>query len=447
MERKRSRKIWWLVGVSFSIVLFAAYLLGTVSSIALNRELAGAQAAGFPVEPEDLYLDPAPTDEDNAALVFEQMAEVPTPDGDDYWHQTQHYDALFAGYDDFDRELARGYMDAKSELLLLAERAAVLPQYRPDKDWSNPVAVVLPEFSIANKVTRALVARAMLSMEDGDVRSALDDLHKVLLISNHMDDSGPLIGHLVAFAARGHYSAAVERMVTFPEADVAFLQGVLSQLEDWPTSTDWTQTLRFEAYYCVWIPQHLDKADDQGYNVSWDWEDGLPDDPRDWARVSWRLPKTRIDAARLSLEHWIEVLDTYDPNSNDPTSWARGIAVRMPTGTGFWHGSEALATEHVYPMESAIGSGIRDSARREVLKSSLTVLLAMRHTSSDPFEEIGIDPWTGTSMLFKETKDGFMIYSVGQNRSDDGGERQRDKDTVFEYPIKRSSAPPDYYSN
>ena len=447
MEKKRGRRIWWVVGVSFSIVLFVGYLLGMVSSIALNRELAAAQAAGFPVDPQDLYLDPAPIDEDNAAPLYEQMADVPTPDGDGYWHQTQHYDALLAGYDDFDRELARGYLDAKSELFLLAEKAAALPHYRPNKDWSNPVAVVLPEFATAKHVSKALVARAILSMEDGDVQSALDDLHRVLLISNHMDGVELAIGHLVAFAIRSIYSTAVERMVAFPEADEVFLQGVLSQLQEWPTSTDWTQALRFEAYYCVWIPQHLDEVEDEGYYISWDWEDGLPDDPRDWARVSWRLPKTRIDAARLSLEHWIEVLDTYDPNSNDPMSWARGTAARMPTGTGFWHGSEALATENVYPMDGAIGSGIRDSARREVLKSSLKVLLAMRRMSNDPFEEISIDPWTGTSLLFQETRDGFKIYSVGQTGSYDGGEKQRVMDAVFEYPRKREPAPPDYYSN
>ena len=446
MEKKRSRKIWWVVAVSSAIVLFIAYLLGVVSSIALDRELAAAQAAGFPVDPQDLYLDPAPRDEDNAAMLYLQMIDVSTPEGDDYWNQTRHFDALFAGYDDFDRELAREYLDARSELLTLVERAAILPHYRPDKDWSNPVALVLPELQIARQTSKALVARAMLSLEDGDVEAALADLHRVLLISNHMADIEIIIGHFVASSIRSIYSRGVELMVTFPEADEAFLRGVLSHIDDWPASVDWTQALRCEAYSGVWTMQHLEELQEI-YGVKWEWEDGAPKDARDWASVSYHLPKTRFDAARLSLKHWINVLDSYDPSSSDAMSWARGIDAKLPTGSGFWHGSEMLVSDQAYPIEAAIEVGIRMSAAREVLKSTLEVLLAMRRTSTDPLEDIGIDPWTGTSLLFKKTADGFKIYSVGRNGSDDGGARERARDIVFEYPIMRRPAPPDYYSN
>ncbi len=191
------------------------------------------------------------------------------------------------------------------------------------------------------------------------------------------------------------------------------------------------------------------QRDEEGwsYGVNWDWDEGFPQDSRDWARVSWNLPKTRVDAARLALEHWTNVIETYDPDSIDPLAWARGISAAMPAGTGFWRGSEQFLSDHTYPLDAAFDSARRSVATREVLKSSLGVLLAIRNKSNDPFAKLGIDPWTGTSLLFKKTTDGFKVYSVGRNGIDDGGVWGGVEDTVFKHPLKRGPAPPDFYSN
>jgi hypothetical protein len=46
------------------------------------------------------------------------------------------------------------------------------------------------------------------------------------------------------------------------------------------------------------------------------------------------------------------------------------------------------------------------------------------------FKELPADPFTGKPFLYKRTADGCMVWSVGGNRNDDGGDRK--KDIVFE---------------
>lgn len=446
MSSKKKRKIWWVVGGSLSIVLFVAYALGTFSSIALNRELAEARSAGFPVEPEDLFLEPAPKDEDNAARFYEQMVELPEPSGKEYEIQGSHHLAVLSGYSDFDRDQVQSYFAANSQLIRLAESASDRPGFFMNKDWSNPVTVLFPELAKSKHVSKLFASRATLRQEEGDVEGALTDLGRILVIAEHMQASGHIIGQLVAIADRRIYAKAVETMASFPTANEQFYTGVLAQLDQWPTRVDWTQALRLEAYSSVWIPRNLDSFFDEYYD-SGVFDSGWPEDESDWEMLSWRLPKTRNDAASLSLEYWTHVLETYDPDSIDPMTWARGIDARMPSGSGFWRASEALVIWFSLDLEPAIRSGISDSANREVLASSLVAILAYRQSNDYLASGLRTDPWSGADLIFKEVGNGFMLYSIGQNGIDDGGDRERSNDIVFEYPRARAPAPANYYRN
>jgi len=446
MSSERKRKIWWLVSVSASVVFFFAYLAGIDSQIKLNRALDDARANGFPVDPEDIFTKPVPKDEDNAAIFYEQMVQLEEPTGYDYEVQSRHGDAHRTGYTDFDREKVLAYLKANSELIELAEKATEKPDYWADKDWTNPVTVTLQELKLSKDASKAFASRALFALESGDVSAALDDLQRILTIARHMENAGFTIVHLVAFSDRLIYYNAVELMSVFPAADEEFFRGVLEQLAQWPTSTNWTEVLRLEAYTSVWIPQNIYEPD-SGHMNFLESNDGWPQDDYDWERLSWQIPRTRSNAALLALEHWTEVLDTYDPSSPDPLTWARGIDAKTVTGSGFWHGSEVLAMNFVVPLESAIGAGISDSARREVLQSSIIALLAKRSGRDYASDGLLTDPWTKSDLQFIKTTDSFLIYSVGQNGIDDGGDKLKDNDIVFEFPLSRKPAPAGYYYN
>lgn len=447
--KKKKRRIWWLVAAALGVLLVVGFVFDPFGSMGLKEELARARAAGFPVEPEDIFLDPAPRDEDNAALVFDEIVDIVASTSAFSYEKELHVRAVVAGYDDFDIELVDKYFKDNAEVFLLAERAAALPAYRAEKDWSNPWEILLPEFAVSKQITRALAARAMLSLDEGDVEAALTDLRRILQIANRMEDSAFLIGNLVAIANRMIYASTVEKMAAFPEANDIFLAGVVSQLRYWPEKADWTQAMRTEAHSAVWAPQNFPEIEG-AIGPSWTWRDGFPSHESDWEDVSWRMRSTRMKAARLGLLHWTDILNSYDPDDDDPIGWARRMDARLPTGSGFWKGAEVLAYIITYELEGVATSEVRMRARREVLKSSLEALLAMRNGAQDPFKNLGLDPFTGASLLYKKTKDGFLIYSVDQDGVDDGGLAVRTSghsDIVFEYPKKRQPAPPDFYKN
>jgi hypothetical protein len=46
--------------------------------------------------------------------------------------------------------------------------------------------------------------------------------------------------------------------------------------------------------------------------------------------------------------------------------------------------------------------------------------------SADYLKELPTDPWSNKPLVYRRTDDGFMLYGIGSNFEDDGGEVARD---------------------
>jgi hypothetical protein len=51
-------------------------------------------------------------------------------------------------------------------------------------------------------------------------------------------------------------------------------------------------------------------------------------------------------------------------------------------------------------------------------------------TGEGYISELPMDPWSDRPLVYKKTEDGFILYSVGRNLEDDGGEVIRDYDGI-----------------
>lgn len=440
LRSKKKRKIWWMVGVSLSIVLFVAYALGTFSSIALNRELAEARAAGFPVEPEDVFTDPPPEDAENAALLFELMAVeeertilLVQPLG------REAFIDYISGRAQYDVDRVVSYLGKHDALLTLAEQASALPSYRADIDWSNPVYGNVTDFSAVKLAVRLLIGRAMIAQDNADHESALADLERILQLSNRVRQSGTMLGQWAALSLGQNYFRSVQLIVAHDSVDNDFVRKLLVQLEKWPDRPDLSQCFRIGAYAGVWSPTHIEEID--SIFPRWDWGDGLPKTDKDWEAFAWTLPTIQAEATQIALEYWQNVLATYDKDSDDLVAWAARIDTLRPKGSGYSGGAESLAGVRIYPLHSFIESVVENNSRKAVIVSSLREILRESGETADVLET---DQWTGNALVHKLTPTGFTIYSVGSDGIDDGGQAYRNStsdrmDIVFEYPKLRES--------
>jgi hypothetical protein len=102
---------------------------------------------------------------------------------------------------------------------------------------------------------------------------------------------------------------------------------------------------------------------------------------------------------------------------------------------------DILLTTLVFSLERARFLRMHTEATRRGLHLTAALLAESRLPASLPEsrapaeKSIHIDPYTGDPFVYRQTADGFTLYSVGPNRQDDGGQHQ---------PLSLSSGPGDY---
>lgn len=91
-------------------------------------------------------------------------------------------------------------------------------------------------------------------------------------------------------------------------------------------------------------------------------------------------------------------------------------------------------------LTRAVQSKFRIDAALCTAKVALRLLIHKSEHGRFPetLEELGgdipSDPFTGKSLIYRHDDEGFVLYSVGVNLTDDGGRKTRDrKDTVFRF--------------
>ncbi|MBN1865718.1 hypothetical protein JW916_00350 [Candidatus Sumerlaeota bacterium] len=98
-----------------------------------------------------------------------------------------------------------------------------------------------------------------------------------------------------------------------------------------------------------------------------------------------------------------------------------------------------------------IDRGLMDTSRMEVLRLALAIKAyrieqgewpeTLDGLAPDYIESVPLDPYTGKTMIFRQRGDGFVVYSVGANGTDDGGNPTHGDDVVWEERASLSSEP------
>lgn len=419
---KRTVKRWAIgLGIVLGILLLVNAVLAWRTESRFEQLVAAVRAEGDPASIAELEPPPIPAEQNAAALVDELSPRFAAFEKEyNNFFDTElgkQLDALQPGELPTDEQAAEmgAILDRYADLEQQILAAMSAPQYASTADFSldfNPfLAAQLTRLQRLKGIARFVDWRVQTLLVEGDQQAAIDWSLSLLRFSSLCRGEPTLVSYLVTIAIRGiALHDLYQSLLAGPidEATHAKVDEVLQQLEE---DANLQNVLRTE----------------RAISISASIEQG-------WKRAPPVIGKLVGWPIKRYFQGPIELFDDILPLAVVPYYQAQqefqsGGKLAVPTGKG------VMADLLVPSVEAALKANARDIA----LIRSLRVLNALQQAGDDAVgladidlpAEVTTDPFTGGPLIVKKTDDGWMVYSVGEDQTDDGGLFDDAKDFGF----------------
>ncbi|MGB7294378.1 MAG: hypothetical protein WBC70_02220 [Candidatus Aminicenantales bacterium] len=365
-------------------------------------------------------LEPNCADEDNAALLWKGIEDVFIGDFDNAATINQPFAELFNG-----RPLsaeAKKLIEAASlknqKAFELLRASAGKPCFKYNTQWQDVSRIEFPDAVKILRCQRLFLLSLILDAEGGNAGRALDGCLDGLR-SAHLFLGEPfLINRLVALALLRHQMLALNTIVRSDGIDPERLDYLLLLLESIPLRATFPSILEWErvislGFYDIIIRQNEDIIETPfpviNSSLSWLLRP-LVNGEALYSLGLWELVEP---AFRLPYYESKEVRKQHKRRIEDIPWRYRMIGYLVPNFSATF----VKETDREADLAVArIGLACRIFKHRHGrLPENLAEL------SPDILKDIPIDPYTGASLIYKKSEDGFIVYSIGSNEKDDGG--------------------------
>jgi hypothetical protein len=439
----------WLVLAALGLLRYSVHHTATAA-------IAEARAAGCPIkldELETMYVPVPP--EENAAEIYRKAWEAYGDPGEEV-HWLPFYSPgkkLCVGKpipDDLRGVIAR-FLSGNTNTFELLHQAAALSKCRYPIKLEDGMEMEVPHLPKLRACTRLLALKASLCAEMGDAEKAVETLEDAVAVGESLRYEPYLIGQLARINCRDIVFGGLEQVIsrtTLSANQLDTLSNVFRQAADLKPVE---QGLRAETCSILegmskLAPLNPFKAKDLSHPLSKAeelsfWRKGL--------HLIYRIP--------FSCYRWSGILDL------DKTTMVRGISKLLSAESDPFpdrlNTSERLekyyqglftrcspASRTLLPaLARAVGTEARFAAGIRLASVALAVekyrvernLIPEQLAALVPefLPEVPTDPFDGASLRYRKTDTGYILYSVGRNRCDDGGQegswKDRTGDIVF----------------
>jgi len=393
-------------------------LLAITGPSAVQRQRTAARAEGLPLTPQDLRPQPPVREEDNAAPLLRELTTrynaIPK-------QETRTWEKALSTLlkKPTDSEAKTAFLAGLiryAPLIALAEQAAKRPHCDFGYDFSKGATLEFPEFGIVRHFAQVFVNRACAA-ESADEGFA--DIARAAQLGNHMAETPVMISALVYSAiqsiAHQGYITLLKRFGPSEHAE--------STLAAFAPAPDPTFYFGGEILLGLSTLQQLREGKQQLATV-----DGIAVDS--FSKLM-RSVQGSVFAPVL-LPQWEHQMLVYWREVYQQVRLAKSDFRLLPEGLNQqgkrWqndklHLPQNLLVLMLTPMLSgAINSiNLRTEALRALRHSALALL-------KDPHTPLLNDPFSGEPLHSRYEGKTLILYSVGQNRTDDGGaELSQDK--------------------
>jgi hypothetical protein len=328
----------------------------------------------------------------------------------------------------------RAKLAAKEPAIVEARQMADLPRGRFPTDWlSNPLVAKVPDEQVRS-VIHLLMFDVDRRLTDGDLDGALISCRAAIRGSQYIAEEPSLLAFLVRGGCQAATLIRIERILAQGQAGDAALKSTQALLQDEASRPVLFETLRGERATTDFIFDQLDRdllnreEFEQMSNVRSvrNWKTGFPslDDFVASLRVNWSMGSVPAARARI-LEYHTQFLAIAKLPPEDQSEPLNRLAARLA-------GESALVRAFAAPIPKIADANWRTLARQ---RAAIALIAAERYRlrhgrwpdslaqlTPDLLPRIPLDPFSKATLLYGKRDDGVVIYSVGYDAKDDGGD-------------------------
>jgi hypothetical protein len=309
-----------------------------------------------------------------------------------------------------------------------AANIEVLPAGRRSRERAHPLDIFSDSVQHIRQVSQLLKWRATLLLQYGEADAALADCRRMLSVARAANAEPVFINALVAMAIRAVAVGRVERVLAQGEPGPAALEKTQRALENTLAEPLLLDMLRGERAWYEDLVQSVDAGlldntkafDDPGVpSVT-----GIAAIDRILHRFRGGRWSKRDSAAQLRYLNLLLEIAKPSPDA---------LRIRSPEVAAYWSGLPARVQKSTQTYDSLFGAERRS---RALLNAAIAALAAERFRRDQgrfpaSLDELVVanllaavpaDPFDGNPLRFRQLADGLVIYSVGQDLIDDGGE-------------------------
>jgi hypothetical protein len=318
---------------------------------------------------------------------------------------------------------------AVTEARRLKEMRRGRPVAVPDE---NPLNTHIPDVQPAREIAKLLAADALLRTQDGDLDGACESCRAALIAGCSLGDDPFLISFLVRCACRDMAVRALERMLAQGEPSEGQLLAMTKAVEDELPEPLLLYGLRGERAMIHDLSVKVERRQIALGSLS-----GGPGNcdtrpPEGWEHVSnlWVIPRVRRGHAEL-LETLSDAVEAakLPPEQQGPTM--EKIYARQSAMSPFDSPYYFLLYPH---LKKSVPANSRGVAR---LRCTLVAIALERYRRKhgrwpailadlrpDFLPNVPLDPFDGQALRYRRDDQGVIVYSVGEDGKDNGGDRQ-----------------------
>jgi hypothetical protein len=324
--------------------------------------------------------------------------------------------------------------------------------WKRDAEKNVVLFIDMPELAPLRKITRMMAWQAKLKAYNGHIKDAFDDLLACYRSGRHFKGPRSLIEQLVGIGIQATSTNNILVILNNQQVDGQLLKNLQIRLEELMAEDTYTINYKIERFFALDFLQrcYTNNGIGSGHMIprqirefmSEIWEQNSGEEPLKKAILSLAISIASADRRKISQE--FEKYYTAAEKAATKTPWQLHKVkenIDFETGLDNWSTLKKARYWPVSVLMPALASvseiGYRLSAD---VQSTLTVIALLRYrqdTGSYPaslddlfaagnLKHLPIDPWSDKSLVYKRTDDGFMLYGIGSNFKDDGGQVFRD---------------------
>jgi ABC-type transport system involved in multi-copper enzyme maturation permease subunit len=337
------------------------------------------------------------------------------------------------------------YFERLEPFLIVARRLIDMPRGRAPIHWTNDgISTLLTETQNTRTGATFLEYDAILRSQENDPDGALDSCRGILNSGRSIGDEPTLISTLVRIAIEGVAVASLERSLAQGQPGEDAMRKLQSLLEDEEKAPLMLTGMRGERAVFDRLLASLQSGKISLKKLRGLWGGGeemilVAGSIKSQRAIFLEIMTENVEASKLPVEQ-----QEAEFKRIDKTIVHRPLLIRMLMPAGM-KVDQAFLRSRAY-LRTAIVALAVERYRREHGRwpATLTELVPSK------LANIPVDPYDGQPLRYRRNTDGVVIYSVGPDKTDDGGKLDRknwmapstDLGIQLWDPAKRRQPPP-----